>query len=115
MERSEVKQLEEDRGETASHLHVCERFLHKVKDYLCPSGLTRPGARDFNCINGKFRETASQLFNKKNSEPLDEMMPGRKFQLQEGFQIRLSSMDEVELTTSENEDTVGSLSITKLL
>lgn len=77
--------------------------------------LTDPGARDFNCINGNFSGPAGQLLNKENSEPLNEMMPGRKFPLQEGFQTRLSGMDEVELTASEHEDRVSPLSIIKSL
>ena len=75
--------------------------------------LTGPGARDFNCVNGKFSGTAGQLLNKENSEPLNEMMPGRKFPLQEGFQTQLLDMDEVEFTASEHEDRVDPLSIIK--
>lgn len=32
MERTGVKQLKENRGETASHFHACKRYLHRRKD-----------------------------------------------------------------------------------
>lgn len=75
--------------------------------------LTGPGARDFTCINGKSSGTAGQMLNKENSELLNEMVPGRKFPLQEDFQSRLSSMDEVESAASEHEDRVCPVSIIK--
>lgn len=64
-------------------------------------------------MNGKFSGTAGQLLTKETREPLNEMAPGRKFPLHKGFEMRLSSMDEVDVTTSEHEDRVGPLSIIK--
>ena len=75
--------------------------------------LTGPGARDFKCINGKFSGTAGQLCDKENSEALNEMTAGIQLPLQEGFQTRLSGMDEGELTASEHEDGAGPLSTIK--